>query len=292
MKMVLKKKSKKIISKKKSGKTAPKKFVWESKPIKEKPKKSDFVSQPLHWKIPWIGKLLRPKKVEKPKKSDFVRKENHTKFKWERRKIIQKPRASDFETKQKRIKWKIPWLEELINPKNRFDDPKSEDFEDKKQKKIAVGNETVLPARSLLGKETKIVIEKETITEKSRTINEKPTSSRDWIASAILLLVAADYVVFLGMLIGRYLMNVNTSDYASLNGLFYAITIVSILLSLFFCLKKNITTGFVYISIILIVYLGLSMLLAKDLFETIGILLILAAILPIEIYNIFYNIER
>lgn len=297
--MVIKKKTKKVSGNKKNKSKQVKKFKWEVQPAKEKPKKADFVKEPLRWKIPWLGKLLKQKRIEKPLKRDFEEKKVQGSFKWEEKEFISKPRATDFKEKKKKIGWKIPWLEELINPKNKFDEPRATDFVEKKEKQRLVGEGHVTPASSLIGKETHFIVEEETenksrklVEEKSERVEEKTTKQRDWIASTILVLVGANYLVFLGMLAGRYLLGINAIDYASLNGLFYAITVVSILLSLFFCLGKNITLGFFYISIILVIYLGLSMFLAKNLFDTISILIILAAILPIEVYNVIYNSER
>lgn len=256
-----------------------KKFAWEKKAKIAKPKKTDFVKEKTK-KSKWAYK--EKKQTNKNAKKKFI--QPRTVFGWEDREHISKPKASDFkEPKKKPLKWSIPWLKSLIFPE-KIEEPKREDFEEKEERKVS---QPIITAREIITKET-IITEKKTIKEKPKFEEEPITTEDSGILPKIMLFVIGlCYLVFLG-LIATMFMNVTFEEYMLVENTFFILTIISIILAAIYSYKKEVFRGFIYISLIILIYIILGAIFAEPLLKTLNMLLLVLAILPIQVYLVNY----
>jgi hypothetical protein len=249
---------------------------FEKKTSIEKPIPEDFGVFEFEWE--------KGKKVAKPAKSDFKTKF----FKWEKEQKIAKPKKSDFIFHS--LNWKIPWLDSVLGS-NKIEEPRKEDFEEKKERKIIVSEEPVVSASTLIGSKKEEDEEIKPVRESfddEQHFEDTVKDERDIHAGIILLLIGVTYLTFLGMFVGRYLLQMPLADYLFIHAVFLDLTILSIIASALYAIRKNIFYGFAYISIVVIIYVALSFLFAETLLSTITTLLIVLAILPIEGYLVMY----
>lgn|GEM_PF-2029634 len=244
---------------------------FEKKTKVEKPHPEDFGVFEFGWE--------KKNQIEKPKKTDFKPKI----FKWEKRSNIAKPKRSDFIFH--RLNWKIHWLDNLLHPKEN-EVPQKEDFEEKKERNVIVGDSETIKASSLFEEEKENNFKK--YESKEKVFDEPLEEKRDLHAGILLFIIGITYITFFGMILGRYVLVMATSDYLLLNSIFLDLTIISIIVAALYAIRKNIFYGFAYISIVVIVYIALSFLFAETLLSTITTLLIVLAVLPIETYLVMY----
>ncbi|HNV01397.1 MAG TPA: hypothetical protein PKK60_03140 [archaeon] len=255
-----------------------KKFAWEKKSKISKPKKTDFVKKEKK-----KGVYKQKKPTNKNAKKKFV--QPRTVFGWEDREYISKPKASDFrEPKKKPLKWSIPWLKSLISPE-KIDEPKREDFVEKEERKVG---QPIITAREVLIEKKEITTEKRVIQE-NRKFEEEPEKVEEIgiLPKIMLIIIGICYLIFLGILSTAFI-NITIEDYLFIESAFFTLSVISIILAAIYSFKKEIFKGFIYISLILLIYIILGAIFAEPLLKTLNILLIVLAILPIQVYLVFY----
>ncbi len=246
-------------------KSKVKKFAWEKKAKIEKPKKTDFVKKEKKKK--WAYKQ---KKKNQNIKKKFIA--PRTVLGWEDREHISKPKPSDFKEKKKKpLKWDIPWLNKLLNPQ-KSEEPKREDFEEREPIKVGEG----IRSREEFVEETKYE-------EPERFEENQPL-----LPKVILIAVGICYLLFFGLIVTMFGF-IESSNYLGIENLFFVVAIISIILSAIFAYQRNIFRGFIYISLIVLAYILVVAIFAEPVLRLINVLLIILAVLPIEIYLVFYN---
>lgn len=252
-----------------------KKFAWEKKPKIAKPKKTDFIKKEKKWAY----KDKKP--TNKNAKKKFIK--PRTVFGWEDREHISKPKKSDFkEVKKRPLKWNIPWLNKLLYPE-KVEEPNREDFIEKEERKVS---QPIITAREVLVEEK--IVERKIIKEKPTFEEEINTTKEGGVLTKIMLgVIIICYLLFI-VLLSTLFLEVTFEDYLLIENLFFIVAGLSIILAAFYAFQKEIFKGFIYISLTILVYIILGAIFAEPLLKSLNVLLIILAVLPIELYLIFY----